>query len=344
MLLVLHGAKVNAGDFLIRERGLEILRRLRPHQRLVIHPRWEPVDSEVFDSADAVVLCGGPGLARRFHPRVFAMVEDLDAHPTPVLPVALGWSGTPADYPERFKFSRRSLAALRSIHARIGWSGVRDELSLEIVRRAGVGEVRRTGCFAWYHLPSMGRPLQSAERVRRLAFTPAARRRPGGLREVASLLRRLRRRYPQAERYCVFHRGLRAEFETETPTRECLATAVLARGLGYRVVDASRDLGALEFYGQVDLHVGYRVHAHLCTLSRRRPSLLIAEDGRGRGQAVTLADPHDLRAGADALADAVDAVLDQEERSRWPASERAIEEIERTWPTMRETVEQLPRG
>ena len=158
MLLVLHGAKLNAGDFLIRERGLEILRHLRPVQRLVIHPRWEPVDPDLFDSADAVVLCGGPGLARRFYPRVFAMVDDLDAHPTPVLPVALGWSGTPADIPERFKFSPKSLAALRAIHARIGWSGVRDELSLEIVRRADVGEVRRTGCFAWYHLPSMGQP------------------------------------------------------------------------------------------------------------------------------------------------------------------------------------------
>ena len=68
MLLVLHGAKLNAGDFLIRERGLEILRHLRPAQRLVVHPRWEPVDPDLFDSADAVVLCGGPGLARRFYP------------------------------------------------------------------------------------------------------------------------------------------------------------------------------------------------------------------------------------------------------------------------------------
>jgi polysaccharide pyruvyl transferase WcaK-like protein len=344
MLLVLHGAKVNAGDFLIRERGLQILRHLRPDQRLVMHPRWEPVDPNLFDSADAVVLCGGPGLARRFHPRIFALVDDLDEHPTPVLPIALGWSGTPAEHPERFRFSRRSLAALRAIHSRIGWSGVRDDLSLEIVRRAEVGDVRRTGCFAWYHLPSMGRPLDSAERVRRLAFTPASRRRPGGLREVASLLRRLRRRHPRAERYCVFQRGLRAEWESETPTRERVATAALARGLGFRVVDASRDLGALELYGQVDLHVGYRVHAHLCTLSRRRPSLLIAEDGRGLGQAVALADPHKLRAGAHALAETVEAALDQEEREGWPASQRAVEEIERTWPTMRETVEQLPRG
>ena len=290
------------------------------------------------------MLCGGPGLARRFHPRVFALVDDLEARTTPVLPVALGWSGTPAEHPERFEFSGKSLAALRAIHARIGWSGVRDDLSLEIVRRAGVGAVRRTGCFAWYHLPSMGQPLQSPQHVRRLAFTPAARRREGGLREVASLLRRLRRRYPRAERYCVFQRGLRAEFETETPTRERLATAALARGLGYRVVDASRDLGALELFGQVDLHVGYRVHAHLGTLSRRRPSLLVAEDGRGRGQAISFADPHDLRAGADALADAVDAALDSEQSTRWASSERAVQEIEQTWPTMRETVEQLPRG
>ena len=241
------------------------------------------------------MLCGGPGLARRFYPRVFAHGRRPGRPPHSGAAGGAGLERHSGRASERFKFSRKSLAALRAIHARIGWSGVRDDLSLEIVRRADVGDVRRTGCFAWYHLPSMGQPLHSAERVRRLAFTPAARRRPGGLREVASLLRRLRRRYPRAERYCVFQRGLRAEFETETPTRERLATAALARGLGYRVVDASRDLGALELYGQVDLHVGYRVHAHLGTLSRRRPSLLIAEDGRGRGQAVTFADPHDLR-------------------------------------------------
>jgi Polysaccharide pyruvyl transferase len=341
MILVLHGAKRNAGDFLIRERGLAILRRLRPDQELVLHPRWEPVDPAAFDRADAVVLCGGPGLAPRFYPRVFPLVDDLESHPTPVLPLALGWAGTGSGRPDRF-FSRRSVEALRTIHSRIGWSGVRDDLSLELLKSIRVGEVRRTGCVAWYEQGSLGKPFRPPDTVRRVVFTPPSKRRPGGLREAISVMRRLRAAHRGAERYCVFHRGFRAEFPAEVPSAERRATAAAGRMLGYRVVDASRDLGALDLYGDCDLHVGYRVHAHLCALSYRRPSLLVIEDGRGQGQAVTLGDPHRLAAGTPALADRVSEALAAEERTGFEASARAVEEIERTWPVMRETVGQLP--
>jgi polysaccharide pyruvyl transferase WcaK-like protein len=341
MILVLHGAKVNAGDFLIRERGLAILRRLRPEQELVLHPRWDPVPPELFDRASSVVLCGGPGLAPRFYPKVFPLVDDLDAHPTPILPLALGWSGAPSGRPDRF-FSRRSVKALRSIHSRIEWSGVRDDLSLELLSSAKVGEVRRTGCVAWYAQESLGQPFVAASRVGRIAFTPPAKRRAGGLREAIDVMRRLRARYRNAERYCVFHRGMRAEFATEAPSAERRATAIAARLLGYRVIDASRDVEALEMYRDCDLHVGYRVHAHLCALSHRRASLLVIEDGRGEGQAVTFGDPYRLHAGSPGLVDALDEALRLEQAGGFEASAHAVTEIERTWPVMRETVEQLP--
>jgi hypothetical protein len=341
MILVLHGAKRNAGDYLIRDRGLAILRRLRPDQELVLHPRWQPVPEELFDRAAALVLCGGPGLAPRFYPRVFPLVDDLDAHPTPILPLALGWGGTGSGRPDRF-FSRRSVEALRTIHSRIGWSGVRDDLSLELLQSVKVGEVRRTGCVAWYEQGSLGQSFIPPSRVRRLAFTPPAKRRPAGLREAISIMRRLRTRYRDAERYCVFHRGMRAEFATEAPTAERRLTAIAARALGYKVLDASGDVSALELYRDCDLHIGYRVHAHLCTLSYRRPSLLLIEDGRGEGQAVTFGDPHRLRAGSPHLPDLLEESLGSEHASGFEASARAVAEIERTWPVMRETVEQLP--
>ena len=341
MLLVLHGAKVNAGDFLIRQRGIEILQRLRPDQELIVRPRWEAVDPELYDRADAVVLCGGPGLAPHFYPHVFPLVDDLETHSTPVLPLALGWPGTRPDKPGSY-FNARSLEALRTIHSRIGWSGVRDQLSLKLLQRAEVGEVHMTGCVAWYDGESLGQSFRPPTSVRRLVFTPPAKHRRGGLAEAISLLRALRRRYRSAERYCVFHRGLRSELGSDPSTAERRAIAAAARVLGYRVVDASRSLDALGFYRDCDLHVGYRVHAHLHFLSCRRPSVLVIEDGRGEGQAVTLGDPYRLHAGASSLADAVDDALAREQASGFGACERAVSEIERTWPAMRQTVEQLP--
>ncbi len=344
MILVLHGAKANAGDFLIRDRGLAILRHLLPEHELAVHPRWERVEEGLFDRADAVVLCGGPGLAPSFYPRIFPLVRRLEEHPTPVLPLALGWSGVYASRPERF-FTERSVKALREIHSRIGWSGVRDDLSLALLESIAVGDVRRTGCVAWYDLDSLGQPFEPPSAIDRVIFTPPAKRRPGGLREAVALMRVLRARHPDAERWCVFHRGMRKrkEVAAETSTVERRATATAARALGYRVVDASGEGDLVDSYRDADLHVGYRVHAHLAMLSFRRPSLLVAEDGRGEGQAVTLNDPHRLRAGAPGLAKSLDKALAREEGADFAATARAVEEIEETWPVMRETVEQLPR-
>jgi hypothetical protein len=341
MLVVLHGAKVNAGDYLIRDRGVAILRHLRPDQELILRPRWQRIPPELYDRADAIVLCGGPGLAPRFYPKVFPLVRNLERHPTPILPLALGWSGTGSGHVDRF-FSKRSVEALRIIHSRIGWSGVRDDLSLALLASLDVGDVRRTGCVAWYDLRSLGVPFARQARVRRVVVTPPTKAGKGRLREVAGVLRLIRARYRQAERWCVFHRGMRAEFGGETSTAQRRATAAIARALGYRVVDASRSLDVLDAYRECDLHVGYRVHAHLCLLSYRRPSLLLIEDGRGEGQSVTLGDPYRLRAGSPSLPAQLDDALAQEEANRFQASERAVAEIERTWPVMRETVAQLP--
>ena len=38
----------------------------------------------------------------------------------------------------------------------------------------------------------------------------------------------------------------------------------------------------IEHYSGADLHVGYRVHAHILMSSLSKPSLLLAEDGRGK--------------------------------------------------------------
>jgi hypothetical protein len=157
-------------------------------------------------------------------------------------------------------------------------------------------------------------------------------------------MRMLRSRYKDVERVCVFHRGLRADRFTRR--RESVANrslAAAASALGFKVVDAAFDLQRIDFYKEADLHVGYRVHAHLAFLSYRRPSLLICEDGRGLGQAETLGDEYRIRANRRDTVARVEDALSSEERLGYPSLARAVEEIERTWPVMQETLEQLPR-
>src|SRR5690606_28726144 len=44
----------------------------------------------------------------------------------------------------------------------------------------------------------------------------------------------------------------------------------------------------LDRYDDYDIHIGYRVHAHVSMLKRRKPSYLIEQDGRGIDYGLTL--------------------------------------------------------
>lgn len=120
-LVALHGARKNAGDFLIRERALALIRHVRPDHDIVVHPRWESLDEAIIAGADALVLCGGPGLRTDSYPETFPLVPDLSSIRIPVLPLALGWSGRPADHPERFAFNDASQTALSTILRSVDW-------------------------------------------------------------------------------------------------------------------------------------------------------------------------------------------------------------------------------
>ena len=48
-------------------------------------------------------------------------------------------------------------------------------------------------------------------------------------------------------------------------------------------VDIAFSANGMEQYEKCDLHIGFRVHAHICNLSIRNRSILIEEDSRGSG-------------------------------------------------------------
>lgn len=53
-------------------------------------------------------------------------------------------------------------------------------------------------------------------------------------------------------------------------------------------IDLSGGAEKLKFYNDIDTHIGFRLHAHIWFLRNRKPSLLIAEDGRGLGHLATV--------------------------------------------------------
>jgi polysaccharide pyruvyl transferase WcaK-like protein len=194
-----------------------------------------------------------------------------------------GWFGVPGDEQavQDARFTPESTAFFDRVDG-AGLLSVRDYLSQRVLNRAGYHNVILTGCPAWYHLPSLGKPLRIPSCLQRVVFTPP--RKPLYASQSRQLMEGLRRWLPDATLHCSFHRGIGVDSFTspeEADTNHRLH--VLAQELGFEVHDVAYDLDRIAFYADCDLHVGYRVHAHLDFLSRRRPSVLLAEDSRGRG-------------------------------------------------------------
>jgi hypothetical protein len=340
-IVMLLGAKKNVGDYLIGHRAVALVQELVPGAQIRKHSRWDPLEPSSLSGDERVVLGGGPGLATDMYPGIFPLTRGgLEELRVPVVPLALGWSGVPKGQPESFRFTPESVQALKRFHADRGWLSVRDDVSVRILERHGI-EARCTGCVVWYLPPSEVTATEAVKDEPDDVVVTA----PGRMDlfwQCAQLLSTVAKRFPGARRRLVFHRGIRSD--ALTARRAAVfnrSLALHARSLGYEVVDAAYKLSAIDFYRTADLHVGYRVHAHLAFLSNDRPSILISEDGRGVGQQEALGDPWSLEADDDSVLRGVAAAVDQEVRDGWPALAAARQRIEASRPVMMAALEKL---
>jgi hypothetical protein len=340
--ILLGGARKNVGDFLIGERGVQLLAHYRPDRTREVWDRFVPLDArlDAVNRSRAVILLGGPAYESDFYPSIYPLTRPLEKIRVPIIPMALGWGGQPAGDWTRFAFTPRSVEALRWMHSRIPASSCRDVVTRELIQRHGVANVVMTGCTAWHHVPSLGQPFQARREVETVVVTAGARRQWYG--QNVTLLEHVRQRFPAARRYCVFHRGIGWDRHTSIPNalfHRCLAAR--ARRLGYEVIDAAYDLRKIDFYHQCDLHIGYRLHAHLFFLSIRRPSFLIQEDGRGVGATLSLGTP-DVAASEDAPVAALMRAIDGALEDRFRAFASVAARLDEAHGVMRDFIRGLP--
>jgi polysaccharide pyruvyl transferase WcaK-like protein len=296
--VVLTGAKNNAGDFLIKERVFALLREQRPDRDLVDFNAWEPFTPEKLAAANgaaAVVLAGGPALRRDIHPGIYPLVPNLNALQAPVVTLGIGWKPALGSWQDvhTYPLGDDAHRLLRLAGAKGALSSVRDYHSLAVLQRYGYTNFVMTGCPALYRSDRIGKtpaPL-AAGTIKRIGFSLGV----GFVRfralekQMQDAILEIRKLFPQAELTAAFHHALSDDFlKTPGANRELLAAHkrfaawLDGQGIAYRDISGGVE-PMVAFYRDCDLHVGYRVHAHIFMMSESRPSILIAEDGRGKG-------------------------------------------------------------
>lgn len=293
--VILTGGKNNAGDFLIKYRAKHLLASLRPDREIVDYDAWKPLDEEqlgVINSSRALILTGGPALQPRMYPDIYPLVDDLDRINVPILTMAIGWKGRNGTWEESYNYqlSSRTIQLLERIESSGHLSSVRDYHTLSVLRAHGLKNFLVTGCAALYSMDHIGKPLSFQESPSRVTFSLGVSFfKNKSVSEVnKQLILALRDTFPSSEFTVAFHHSTDPEVyrNTHNPNHSLLEAQLSLidwlkdRDIGWIDISGSAE-AMLEHYMACDLHIGYRVHAHILMASIGRPTVLIAEDGRG---------------------------------------------------------------
>lgn len=292
--VLLTGAKNNAGDFLIGHRARALLGALRPDRAFTELPGWEPLgdhELDVVNRSKALVLTGGPALQRTMASDVYRLAPVLDRIHVPVVSFGIGWKSPAGRWSDTrsYPLSDGTVRLLDRIDASGHASSVRDYHTLNVLQERGYRSFVMTGCPALYELDHVGGSFDGPVDLQRVTFSLGV----GFLdsrsmeRQMKDAVLRTRDAVAPAALTLAFHHGVDASY-LDTPGatpalwhahRRLLAWAE-SEGLAHADVSGGVEK-LLRHYGAADLHVGYRVHAHILMSSLSKPSILIAEDGRG---------------------------------------------------------------
>lgn len=286
---LLTGALKNAGDFLIDRRGAQLIRHVYPNAELFIYDRCKSLEPYLYEinGMDALIFCGGPAYIPRLYPQGFPLAADLDRIQVPMFALGLGWFGSSNAYKAlyRYHFEELTLELLKRIESDTKTLGCRDWYSVSVLRNNGIYSGKMTGCPAWYYpeyLNQDGFSHTDPGKIRKICLSePANTKYLGQLADIAAYMKKL---FPKAEMKAVFHRGIQADAYTDSAdSRQLVQTAEFLQNMGIACTDISYGQEGFSIYDDCDLHIGFRVHAHIYNLSRRNISILIEEDGRGAG-------------------------------------------------------------
>lgn len=281
-IALMSGAYVNAGDFLIEQRSKRLLENVIRGAEVEVLKRNHSYNDE-FDELnkyDLIIFGGGPGYQRDMYPDRMPFISDLGRVSAPVSIMGWGWKGIGVSekYVYSDNFSENMKRFLR--HAENtggGYLGCRDWYTVRFLKNAGFYNCMMTGCPAWYDLENIEKLCGGhikKEICQNICISDASFK--CNVSIMKWLIIYLRRRYPDSRIQLVFHRGI-------TQEKKLLVEKSFLEQYHLDYKDISGSAEGFSVYNKCDLHIGFRVHAHIYNLSRGNVSVLLNEDARGVG-------------------------------------------------------------
>ncbi len=268
----LTGRSINAGDCLIEERSTALLKHCFPHAQIDMYLRKDvPNCLSTINDADAVVFTGGPLIQE------LAYSYPLDSYmqiSKPIMLLGVGSktsNGSVEMTYSNYSLSPQTIAFFKKVNDEGLGFGCRDIYTLRVLKRYGLQNILLTGCPAWYDLSNINNLRLSSKGIKHICVSDPWQ--SCYYEQAISILSFLEKKYTDAKITFVFHEQLNNDLQNKIRVKFPKINIQYIGGDGH----------GMHIYDSCDLHVGYRVHAHIYNLSIRNRTILIEEDGRGAG-------------------------------------------------------------
>lgn len=287
---VLSGAYINAGDFLIVDRSIKLLKNIYKECEIKVYERRKPLKQYLneINKSDALIIAGGPAYMPNVYPNIIPLVENLDEIKTKIVTLGLGWCGEYVNNKyiyNDYKFTEDTKKLLRRLLEDNENLSCRDWYTARVLKENGFSNVVMTGCPAWYDLNCINSCKIKKEvniPFKKICVSDPAKTQNAV--QAIQLVKYLKEKFKDANITFVFHRRDNKKIESSEKSEKTydIINEEMKR-MGVQTVNISGSAEAFSIYDDCDLHIGFRVHAHIYNLSHRNLSLLIEEDGRGAG-------------------------------------------------------------
>ena len=294
--VILTGSKNNAGDFLIKYRAKQLFKEIRSDRKIVDYNAWEYLTDDKLDiinNSKALILMGGPALQKHMYPGIYKLRKNLDDIKVPIIMMGIGWKSTNGEWKDTYNYplNNSSLLLLQRIDNSGYLSSVRDYHTLNVLEIKGFKNFIMTGCPAYYDKKYLKKDLNIPKTIKKIAFSLGVSFVSGPSMEklMKDNILVLKNYFRNKDFEVVFHHSLDKEKLLTSGSAIALhnrkhrefAKWLEQENIKYVDISGSAE-NLINYYSNVDLHIGYRVHAHIFMNSVSKLSILISEDGRAK--------------------------------------------------------------
>lgn len=273
----------NAGNYLIYERGMDLLNAYLGHIFEFVYIERDYPFSNDFNG---LIILGGPLITKKLHKQSKNIYESIQNKDIPVFCLGLGVSyGT-------YSLDDESIRFWKHLYTTSKLFSVRDEVTQELLKKYDIN-AELTGCPALFNLKNLEKNVDFVREseINKIAVTVPYL----SIRHFSSIktllltsyfLFLLKIKFNQKELGVIFQHGY--------PNIATKFIRKLANMFGmdtHDLVGKNLDSTTLRKY---DICIGARLHAHIYFLSLNKPSFLLDIDRRTEGFLKTIKTPSDM--------------------------------------------------